>query len=51
MCLFVTTSDLSDDSQLNTTYQESRRNIVANEVVTNVPLHQEVKYECAVVPV
>ena len=44
---FVTISDFSED----TTYQESRRDIVADEVVAKVPLHQQVKYKSAVVPV
>ena len=44
---FVRTSDFSED----TAYQESRRDIVADEVVAKVAFHQKVKHQGAVVPV
>ena len=43
---FFLDCDLSD-----TAHQESGRNIVADEVVAKVPLHQKVKHQSAVVPV
>ena len=36
---------------LETAYQESRGDIVADYVVAHLSLHQEVEHQCAVVPI
>ena len=36
---------------IETAYQESRRDIVADYVVAHLSLHQEVEHQCAVVPI